>query len=119
MSGCEGFSLVSPEKIPPNPSLGNSCLVVALREQNRRKGHFLNFRKPLFGDPSLSLAPVSLFNLILLDNKYLLLGRKAMKNLGSILKKKRDHFADKGPSSQSYGFSSSHSLMKELDHKKG
>ena len=119
MSGCEGFSLVSPEKIPPNPSLGNSCLVVALREQNRRKGHFLSFRKPLFGDPTLSLTPVSLFNLILLDNKYLLLGRKAMKNLDGILKKKRDHFADKGPSSQSYSFSSSHSLMKELDHKKG
>ena len=36
----------------------------------------------------------------------LLLGRKAMKNLDSIFKS-RD-FADKGPSSQSYGFSSSH-----------
>ena len=38
----------------------------------------------------------------------LLLGRKAMTNLDSILKKQRDYFADKGPSSQSYGFSSSH-----------
>ena len=37
----------------------------------------------------------------------LLLGRKAMTNLDSILKKQRDYFADKGPSSQSYGFSSS------------
>ena len=45
----------------------------------------------------------------------LLLGRKAMKNLESILKS-RD-FADKGPSSQSYGFSSSHVWMWELDHK--
>ena len=34
----------------------------------------------------------------------LLLGRKAMTNLDSILKS-RHHFADKGPSSQSYGFS--------------
>jgi len=29
------------------------------------------------------------------------------------------HFADKGPSSQSYGFSSSHVWMWELDHKEG
>ena len=39
----------------------------------------------------------------------LLLGRKAMTNLDSILKS-RD-IADKGPSSQSYGFSSSHVWM--------
>ena len=38
----------------------------------------------------------------------LLLGRKAMTNLHSILKSQRYYFADKGPSSQSYGFSSSH-----------
>ena len=41
----------------------------------------------------------------------LLLGRKAMTNLDSILKKQRHHFANKGPSSQSYGFSSSHVWM--------
>ena len=38
----------------------------------------------------------------------LLLGRKAMINLDSILKKQRHHFADKGLSSQSFGFSSGH-----------
>ena len=37
----------------------------------------------------------------------LLLERKAMTNLNSILKS-RDYFANKGQSSQSYGFSSSH-----------
>ena len=37
----------------------------------------------------------------------LLLGRKSMTNLDSI-KKKRHHFANKGPYSQKYGFSSSH-----------
>ena len=37
----------------------------------------------------------------------LLLGRKAMTNLDSIKKQKHD-FANKGPCSQSYGFSSSH-----------
>ena len=46
----------------------------------------------------------------------LFLGRKAMTNLDSILKS-RD-IADKGPSSQSYGFSSSHVWMWELDHNK-
>ena len=41
----------------------------------------------------------------------LLLGRKAMTNLDSILKKQRHYFADKGLSSQSYGFSSGHVWM--------
>ena len=36
----------------------------------------------------------------------------------SILKKQRHYFADKGPSSQSYDFSSSHVWMWELDYKK-
>ena len=47
----------------------------------------------------------------------LLLRRKATTNLDSILKKQRRSFADKGPSSQSYGFSGSHVWMWELDHK--
>ena len=33
------------------------------------------------------------------------------------IKKQRQYFANKGPSSQSYGFSSSHVWMWELDHK--
>ena len=33
------------------------------------------------------------------------------------IKKQRHYIADKGPSSQSYGFSSSHAWMCELDHK--
>ena len=37
----------------------------------------------------------------------LFLGRKAMTNLDSILKS-RHYFANKGPSSKNYGFSSSH-----------
>ena len=43
--------------------------------------------------------------------KRLLLGRKAMTNLDSILKAYRHYFTNKGPSSQSYGFSSSHVWM--------
>ena len=46
----------------------------------------------------------------------LLLGRKAMNNLDSILKS-RDITCHKCPSSQSYGFSSSHVWMWESDHK--
>ena len=42
--------------------------------------------------------------------RYLLFRRKAMTNLDSVLKSTR-HFADKGPYSQSYGFSSSHVLI--------
>ena len=38
--------------------------------------------------------------------RHLLLGRKAMTNLDSILKKSH-YFANRGPSCQSYGFSSS------------
>ena len=41
----------------------------------------------------------------------LLFGRKVITNLDSILKKQRHYFINKGPSSQSYGFSSSHVWM--------
>ena len=41
----------------------------------------------------------------------LLLGRKVMTNLDSMLKKQRPYFANKGPSGQNYGFSSSHLWM--------
>ena len=48
-----------------------------------------------------------------------LLGRKVMTNLDSTLKSRdqRHYFANKGPSSQGYGFSSSHVWMWELDYK--
>ena len=50
----------------------------------------------------------------------LLLGRKAMTNLDSILKS-RDihHFADQGLYHQNYDFSNSHVWIWELDHKEG
>ena len=48
--------------------------------------------------------------------KRLLFGRKAMTNLQHI-KNQRLYFANKDPSSQGYGFSSSHVWMWELDHK--
>ena len=48
----------------------------------------------------------------------LLLGRKVMTNLDSILKS-RHYFVDKGPSSQGHGFSSGHVWMQVLDYKEG
>ena len=50
------------------------------------------------------------------SKRCLLPGRKTMTNLDSVLKS-RHRFANKGPSSQSYGFSISHVLMWKLDHK--
>ena len=46
----------------------------------------------------------------------LLLGRKVITNLDNI-QKQRHYFANKGPSSQGSGFSSSHVWMCELDYK--
>ena len=42
-----------------------------------------------------------------------------MTNVGSVLKNQRRHSADKNQYSQSYGFSSSHVRMSELNHKEG
>ena len=43
--------------------------------------------------------------------RHLLIGRKVMTNLDSILKSMRHYFANKGPSSQGYGFSCGHVWM--------
>ena len=43
--------------------------------------------------------------------RHLLLGRKAMTNLDSILKKQRHYFSKKGPSGQRCSFSTSHVWM--------
>ena len=43
--------------------------------------------------------------------RQLLLGRKVMTNLDSIFKSRDNYFVNKGPSSQGYGFSSSHVWM--------
>ena len=43
--------------------------------------------------------------------RWLLLGRKVMTNLDSILKSRDITFTDKIPSTESYGFSSSHVWM--------
>ena len=50
---------------------------------------------------------------------HLLLGRKTMTNIDSVLKIKRHYCASKDLYRQSYGFSSSHVWMWELDRKEG
>ena len=45
--------------------------------------------------------------------------KKSYEKLRQHIKKQRHHFADKGPYSQCYGFSSSHVWMWDLDHKEG
>ena len=50
---------------------------------------------------------------------HLLLRRKAMTNLDHVLKSREITLLKNGPYSQSYGFSSSHVLMWQLDHKEG
>ena len=47
----------------------------------------------------------------------LLLGKKSYDQPRQHIKKQRHHFANKGPSSQSCGFSNSHVWMWELDYK--
>ena len=69
-------------------------------------------------DRPFSRAPKSLWTVTAaMKLRQLLLGRRAITNLDCV-KKQRHHFANKGPSSQSYGFSSSHVQMGELDCKK-
>ena len=49
--------------------------------------------------------------------RHLFLGKKSYDQPIQHIKKQRHYFANKGPSSQSYGFSSSHVWMWELDSK--
>ena len=51
--------------------------------------------------------------------RHLLLGRKTMKNLDSVLKSRDTALPTEGLNSQSHGFSSSHVWIWELDNKKG
>ena len=49
--------------------------------------------------------------------RWLLFHRKTMTNLDSMLNKENNHFANKGPYSRGYDFSSIHVWVWELDHK--
>ena len=105
-----------------------------VKEESEKAGLKLNIQKTKI----TASSPITLWQIegetmtdfIFLDSKItvdsdcsheikrcVVLEKKAMTNLDSVIKKQRHHFADKGPYSQSYGFSSSHVWMWELDHK--
>ena len=106
-------------------------LLMKVKEQSEKVGLKLNIQKTeiIASDPITSWqidgeAMESVTDFIFLGSKItadgecsheikrcLLLGRKAMTSLDSVLKNQRHYFAIKGPSSQSYGFSSSHVQM--------
>ena len=71
--------------------------------------------QPLFSWAEKSLQMVT----AVIKLERLLLGRKVMTNLDSILKSRDIISANKDPSSQNYHFSSSHVWMWELGHKEG
>ena len=106
-----------------------------VKEESAKVGLKLNIQKtnimvsspttswPIDGEPMETWLTILLGYKITADGdcsheikRCLLLGRKVMTNLDSILKT-RHYFANKGPSSQSCGFSSSHVEMYELDYK--
>ena len=76
--------------------------------RNRNRPYFLGLQNHCRGDCNHEIK------------RCLLLGRKAsFEKPRWCIKKQRHHFADKGLYSQSYGFSSSHVWMWELDHIEG
>ena len=74
------------------------CWSSVLSQQTAFPHYFFSYRSKITADGDWSLD----------IKRHLLLGRKVMTNLDSILKKQRQHFANKCPSSQWYDFSSSH-----------
>ena len=114
---------------------GIKTLLMRLKEESKKAGLKLNFQKPkiMTSSPITSWqidgeTMVTVTDLIFLGSKttadgdcsheikiHLFFGRKAMTNLDSILKS--SDMADKCPSTQNYGFSSSHVWRWELDYK--
>ena len=110
------------------------CLLMKVKEESEKVGLKLNIQKTkiIASSPitswKIDVETVADFILggskITADDDYsleiktrLLLGRKVMTNLDSILKSK--DIANKGPSSQGYGFSSGHVWVWELDCEEG
>ena len=102
-------------------------LLIRVKEQSEKAGLKLNIQKmKIMASDSITLWQIDgekVTDLIFLGSKItadsdcsheikrcLLLGRKTMTNLDTI-KKQRHHFANKGPHSQSYDFSSIHKQM--------
>ena len=113
---------------------GLKSLLMKVKEESEKIGLKLNIQKTkiMASDPIISWQTdgETVMDFILGGSKitadgncsheikrHLLLGRKVMTNLDSILKRRYIILANKGLSSQSYGFSSSQVWMWELDYK--
>ena len=106
-------------------------LLMKVKEESEKVGLKLNFQKTkILASGPITLGEIdgetveTVSDFIFLRSKItadgdcsheikrrLLLGRKAMTDLNKHIKKQRHYFANKGPSSQSYGFSSSYVWM--------
>ena len=110
---------------------GQKSLLMKVKEESEKAGLKLNIQKTKI----MASGPITSWKIdgetmetvtdfIFLDSeitadsdssheikRHFLLGRKVMSNLDSILKSGDHSFANKGPSGQSYGFSSSHVWM--------
>ena len=109
---------------PPGEEL--KSLLMTVKEESEKVGLKVNIQKTKIMASGETVETVSDFNFwgskITADGdcsheikRCLLLGRKVMTNLDSILKKQRHYFANRGLSSQGYGFSSGHVWMREMD----
>ena len=102
-----------------------NSILMTVKEQSEKAGLKLNIQKtkiwsyPFMANRGGKVETVTGFiflgSKITVDSdcsheikRRLFLGRKAMTNLDSVIKKQRHHFAIRGPYSQNYSFSSSH-----------
>ena len=122
------------------PGLKLKSLLMKVKEESERAGIKLNIQKmkimasgPITSWQINGETMETVTNFIFWGSKItadgeikrsLLLGRKAMTNLDSLfiffrqfVQKQRHYFANKGPSSHSYGFSNSH--VWKLEHRVG
>ena len=85
-------------------------LLMKVKEESEKAGLKLHIQKPKAWHLSYHIMANRWGKCGHEIKRHLLLGRKAMTNLDSMLKSRR-YFTDKGPSSQSNDFSSSHVWM--------
>ena len=118
---------------PPRTSGAVSVLKEDMKEESEKAGLKLNIQKtkimasgPITSWPIEGEKVEAVTDFIFLGSKITVGGdcsheiapwKKSYGQPRQHVKKQRHHFADKGPHTQGYGFSSSHIQMWELDHK--
>ena len=99
-------------------------LLMKVKEETEKAGLKLNIQKTKV----IAFSPITTWQIDgetmtvamkLKDACFYSLSKKSYDKPRQYIKKQRHHFADKASYSQSYGFSSSHVQMWELDHKYG